>query len=186
FGTRLQRPDEIRRVAQHRPLAQYRSVRWYVGGPSGCGHVRWWARLTCHLVYLRLTTRGFERARLAGRMRPASWRRNVSHALCARRGWSGGKSVAMGDGAADGTYRRGETDAVGVAAGVFGGVGHQGADREVTAQMAPEFLFDQVGRFGPQHHARPALVGFQFVEGQLDFPTGRVCLGEFGRGDFLG
>ena len=34
------------------------SGRW-----AGCGQSAWAARLTCHLVYLRLTTRGNDRAR---------------------------------------------------------------------------------------------------------------------------
>jgi hypothetical protein len=37
-----------------------------VGGPVGCGQARCRARLTCHLTYLRLVSRGLERRRRAG------------------------------------------------------------------------------------------------------------------------
>ena len=37
-----------------------------MGGPAGWGQLAWWARLTCHLAYLRLITRGAERCRREG------------------------------------------------------------------------------------------------------------------------
>ena len=50
---------------------------------------------------------------------------------------------------------------------MFGGDDHEGADC-VAAEVAPDFLFDQVRGFGPQHHARAALMRFQLVEHGLD------------------
>ena len=47
-------------------------------GPVGWGQWAWWARLTCHLTYLRLTRRGLERLRLAGlsrwQIKTMTWR----------------------------------------------------------------------------------------------------------------
>ena len=43
-----------------------------LGGPVGRGQSLWRDRLTCHLRYLRLITRGFERWRRVGlRRRPS-------------------------------------------------------------------------------------------------------------------
>lgn len=44
-------------------------------GWEGWGQSAWWPRLTCHLTYLRLTTRGFDRRRRAGLSR---WQINAS------------------------------------------------------------------------------------------------------------
>lgn len=54
------------------------------------------------------------------------------------------------------------------------GVGHQGADRVVAAQVAPDLLLNQVGGLRPQDRPRSALVGLEFVEGALDLPPLRV------------
>ena len=50
--------------------------------PVGCGQSRCRVRLTCHLTYLRLTTRGLERCRRAGLSR-----RQSSQIAC-RHPWS--------------------------------------------------------------------------------------------------
>ena len=70
-----------------------------------------------------------------------------------------GESALVGEGLAGDPQCGDEADSVGVVAGVGGGVGHQGADRVVTAQVSPDFLEHQGGRFGAQHGAGPALVG---------------------------
>ena len=49
-------------------------------------------------------------------------------------------------------------------------VDHEGADREVTAEVPPDLLLDQVGRLGTQHRPRPALMRIQLIEGGLDLP----------------
>ena len=43
-----------------------------MGGPVGCGQLLCRARLTCHLTYLRLISRGLERCRRAGLSRRQS------------------------------------------------------------------------------------------------------------------
>ncbi len=52
------------------------------GGPVGWGQARWQARLTCHLTYLRFTSRGLDRWRRAGLSRRQSstmaWRQPSS------------------------------------------------------------------------------------------------------------
>ena len=60
---------------------------------------------------------------------------------------------------------------VGVVAGVDGGVEHEGPDGVVAAQVAPDFLQHESRFLGAQHGARPALVGFEFIEGGLDLPS---------------
>lgn len=55
-----------------------------------------------------------------------------------------GKSARVGEGLASDPQGCDEADSVWVVPGVGGGLGHQGADRVVTAQMAPDLLQDQV------------------------------------------
>src|SRR5665647_114057 len=95
---------------------------------------------------------------------------------------SGGKSALLGDGPAGDAKGGYERHAVWVVAGVLGGVEHQGADRVVTAQVAPDLLGDQLRGLGAQHYARAALVGLELVEGALDLPALRVGGGQLGRG----
>jgi hypothetical protein len=115
------------------------------GGLAGCGQCRWWARLTCHRVYLRLITRGLERGRRPGLRRRASQpmarRQSASTASASR----GGKVALMGDGAAGDPQGGDEADVVGVTAGMLGGVGHQRADGVVAAQVSPDLLQDEFG-----------------------------------------
>jgi hypothetical protein len=59
---------------------------------------------------------------------------------------------------------------------------HQPADRVVHAQVAIHFVNHSVRHLGPQHQARAALVGLEFVEGGFDLPPLGVTLGEFGWG----
>ena len=67
-------------------------------------------------------------------------------------GWSsgsralhrGGKGALRGDGLASDPQGGGEADPVGVVAAVCGGLGHQGADGVVAAQVAPDLLEHQV------------------------------------------
>src|SRR5271155_5549270 len=141
------------------------------GGCSGWGQWAWAARLTCHLDILRLSTRGAERWRRAGVRRSSSRRRKARQWRSGGSGGAGGGSALLGDGLACDAQRGGETDAVGVVSGMFGGLGHQGADGVVAAQVSPDFLEDQVGGFRAQHDPWPALVGFEFVEGVLDLPA---------------
>ena len=63
-----------------------------------------------------------------------------------------GKS-ALSHGAADDSECGDEGDPIKVTASVLSGVDHERADRVVAAQVAPDFLLDQVGGFGPHHHA---------------------------------
>ena len=51
------------------------------------------------------------------------------------------------------------------------GVDHQRADGVVAAQVSPDLLLDQRGGLRSQDGSGAALVGFQFVEGVLDFPA---------------
>src|SRR5271163_2164953 len=106
------------------------------GGCSGWGQWAWAARLTCHLDILRLSTRGAERWRRAGVRRSSSRRRKARQWRSGVSGWSGGESALLGDGLACDAQRGGETDAVGVVSGMFGGLGHQGADGVVAAQVS--------------------------------------------------
>jgi len=53
---------------------------------------------------------------------------------------SGGKSTPGGDGLAGDAQGSDEAHPVGVMSAVLGGVGHQGADRVVAAQMAISWL----------------------------------------------
>jgi hypothetical protein len=76
-----------------------------------------------------------------------------------------------------------EADPVRIVPGVGGGLGHQGADRVVAAQVSPDLLQDQVGGLRAQHGAWSALVGLQFVEGEFDLPPLGVRGGEVDRGD---
>lgn len=101
---------------------------------GGWGQSAWWARPTCHLSILRLTTRGAARI-LQGE------RAAVRHGLSAD------------------PERCDEAGAVGFVPGVDGGVGLQGADGEVAARVSPDFLDDQFGGLGPQHGTWPTLVG---------------------------
>src|SRR5450756_772292 len=110
----------------------------------GCGHPAWWARLTCHLGILRLMTRGAARLRRTGLRRAISRRRKVSQRRSLALS-SGGKSAPVRHGLAGDPERGDEADPVRVVAGVLGGVGHQGSDRIVTAQVSPDFLQYQLG-----------------------------------------
>jgi len=58
---------------------------------------------------------------------------------------SGGKSAPGGDGLAGDAQGGDEAGAVRVVSAVLGGVGHQGADRVVAAQVTPDLLLDQLG-----------------------------------------
>ena len=55
-----------------------------------------------------------------------------------------GESARVGEGLAGDPERGNEADRVGVVSGMGGGLGHQGADRVVAAQVAPDLLQDQV------------------------------------------
>ena len=114
------------------------------GGPVDWGQVAWWERLTCHLGILRLMTRGAERRRRAGLRRAISRCRKVSQSRSGAMS-SGGKGALVGDGLAGDPERGDEADPVRVVAGVLGGVGHQGADCVVTAQVSPDLLQHQLG-----------------------------------------
>src|SRR5680860_1236871 len=101
-------------------------------------------------------TRGAERSRRAGLSRPMSrWRKNSQPGL-SRPWWSGGKSAQMGQGLPGDPQRGDEADSVRVVPGVGGGLGHQGPDRVVAAQVAPDLLKDQVGRLRAEHGAGSA------------------------------
>ena len=50
----------------------------------------------------------------------------------------------------------------------------------MAAQVSPDLLQHQLGRLRPQHGARAALVGFEFVEGELDLPALDVGRGKLG------
>lgn len=113
-----------------------------VGGPVGWGQSRWRARLTCHLTYLRFTTRGLLRGRRAGLSR------RQSSTMAWRQPWSvpsGGKIARRWEGAACDAEGSDEADPVGVDAGVVGGFPHEGAYGEVAAQMSPDLLLDELG-----------------------------------------
>ena len=114
-------------------------------GRAGCGQGLCMARLTCHLVYLRFTTRGLARGRRRGSSRPMSspmaWRQSRPMVS----GSSGGKSALPGDGPAGNAQRGDERHTVWVVSGVLGGVEHQRADRVVAAQVAPDLLAHQLG-----------------------------------------
>ena len=56
--------------------------------------------MTCHFVYLRLTTRGLERSLRAGLSLARTLAMKVRHDACATRGRSGGKIARVGDGLA--------------------------------------------------------------------------------------
>ncbi len=120
---------------------------WYWGGCVGWGQLAWWARLTCHLTYLRLMTRGLARTRRGGLSRPVSRRRKVIQARWLACGSLGGKVALVGDGLAGDPEGGDEAHPVGVVAGVLGGLAHQGADGVVAAQVAPDLLLDEIGGF---------------------------------------
>jgi hypothetical protein len=65
--------------------------------------------------------------------------------------WRGGES-ALGHGAAGDAECGDEGDPVRVAVSVLGGLDHESADRVVAAQVAPDFLFDQVRGSGCVSH----------------------------------
>ena len=111
----------------------------------GWGHSVCAARLTCHLGIFRLMTRGAERCRLAGLSRASSRWRNASPPGLSRPCWSGGERARLGEGLAGDPQCGDETDPVRVVSGVGGCLGHQGADREVAAQVAPDLLAYQIG-----------------------------------------
>ena len=57
---------------------------------------------------------------------------------------SGGKSAPVGYRLAGDPERGDEAHPVGVVSAVVGGVGHQGPDRVVATQMAPDLLLHQI------------------------------------------
>src|ERR1035437_9935240 len=116
----------------------------WLGCCWGCGPPAWWARLTCHLGILRLMTRGAARRRRAGLRRAISRRRKVSQRRSLALS-SGGESALVRHGLAGDPERGDEADPVRVLAAVLGGVGHQGADGVVAAQVSPDLLQHQVG-----------------------------------------
>ena len=83
------------------------------------------------------------RRRRAGLRRAISRRRKVSQRCSAA--LSSGKSALVRHGLAGDPERGDEADPVRVVAGVVGGVGHQGADRVVAAQVSPDLLQHQLG-----------------------------------------
>ena len=104
-----------------------------------------------------------------------SRRRKVSQLRLLASGSSGRKITLVGDGLAGDPQRGHEADPVRVVPGVGGCLGHERADRVVAAQVSPDLLEYQVGRLRAQHGARSALVGLEFVEGQLNLPP--LCVG---------
>lgn len=120
---------------------------WGLVGCCGWGQVAWWARLTCHLTYLRFTTRGAERSRRGGLSLWSRRRRKSRHPGVSRSWSSGGKSARVGEGLAGDAEGGDEADAVWIMARVSRCLGHQGADREVAAQVTPDFLEYQVRGF---------------------------------------
>jgi len=58
-----------------------------------------------------------------------------------------GEGPLLGDGLAHDAQRGSETHAIGVVAGVFGGLGHQRSNGVVAAQMSPNLLQGQIGGF---------------------------------------
>ena len=78
---------------------------------------------------------------------------------------------AVGQGSSGYPQGGDERDPVRVVTAGGRGVAHQGADGVVAAQVPPDFLQDQRWGFRPQDRSWSALVGFQFVEGVLDFPA---------------
>lgn len=114
-----------------------------VGSWRGCGQVLWASRLTCHLVYFRLITRGADRRRRTGFSRARSRLRNVRHSAGDEGSsveGSRGKSALLGDRLTHDPQGRGEADPVRVVSGVLGGFGHQRPDGVVAAQMTPNLL----------------------------------------------
>ena len=155
-------------------------------GSEGMGFVLrglWPECFAGHLDILRLMTRGAVRLRRAGLRRPMSRWRKYSQPGLSRPCWSGGKSARVGEGLPGDPQRGHEADPVRVVPAVGGGLGHQGADRVVAAQVSPDLLEDQVGRLRAQHGTGSALVGLQLVEGQLDLPPPRVGRSEVDRSD---
>ncbi len=118
-------------------------MAWW-GGRSGWGQCWWRDRLTCHLVYLRLTTRGLARGRRCGRSLAMSslmaWRQSRSWVSVA----SGGKGARLGDGAARDAQGGDERHPVRVASGVGGGVEHERPDGVVATQVPPDLLGHQI------------------------------------------
>ena len=112
------------------------SGRW-----AGCGQSAWAARLTCHLVYLRLTTRGNDLARRLGLRRRA--RRVVAMFQSLASSSSGGKAALLGGVSGDPECGN-ERDPVWVSAAVDLDVGHHQPDGVVAAQHGPQFLVDQL------------------------------------------
>ncbi len=77
-------------LARRQFSAQLDSAIVATGGPVGWGQSRWRTRLTCHLTYLRFTTRGLLRFRRVG------LRRRQSSTRAWRQPWSpvGGGKIA--------------------------------------------------------------------------------------------
>src|SRR5450759_5073241 len=123
------------------------------------------------------------RARRAGLSRPRRRRRNPSRPGSSGSCRSGGKGARVGDGLAGDPQRGDEADPVRVVPAVVGCLDHEGADREVAAQVSPDLLADQVGGLRAQHRAWSALVGLELVEGQLDLPPLGVGRGEVDSAD---
>jgi len=68
---------------------------------------------------------------------------------------SGGESAPGGDGLASDAQGGNEAHPVWVVSAVVGSIGHQGADRVVAAQVAPDLLLDQVGGLRPEYQSGP-------------------------------
>lgn len=56
----------------------------------------------------------------------------------------------------------------------------------MAAQMTPQLLCHQVRGLRAQHCPGTSLVGFEFIENALDFPTLRVGTGQFCRAGLIG
>src|SRR5487761_2284414 len=125
-------------------------------------------------------TWGVERLRRAGLSRRSSWTIAWLQVTSVAALSSGEKSAPWGDGSASDAQCCDEGDPVGVLAHAVRRLPHERADREVAAQMAPDLLFDEIGRLRSQYRARSTLVGLQLVEGGLDLPPLGVGGGEGG------
>ena len=60
-----------------------------------------------------------------------------------------------------------------------GGLVHQAADRKMGHHEAIKLLLDEVRSFAAQHELRAAQMGFQFIQGSLDFPAFMVKRRQF-------
>src|SRR6266536_904292 len=90
---------------------------------------------------------------------------------------SGGNGRLVGDLAADHAKAAYEREAVGVVAGLVGGLADQRPDGVVGQQQTPRLLFDQLGCFRAEDLGPPAQVGLDLVDGGLDglITNGKFC-----------